>query len=102
MTEQPSETVVAACSPEKDTQLEQVTIEVLKAKGSVKTPRKATVIIMQTGISEKYGSVRLACSPNGSPWYVVTERPLEDEAAPSPLRHEREAVRLFAALCEAE
>jgi len=81
--------------------LEQVTIEVSKAKGAVKSPRKATVLIMQSGMSEKYGMVRLACSPKGNIWYVVTEHPVEGSTAPAPHRHEREAVKAFNRLCRA-
>jgi len=90
----------ANCEQEM-TPLEQITIEVLKAKGAVKTARKATVLVMQSGVSEKYGSVRLVCSPNGSTWYVVTEHPVEGTVAPVPHRHEREALKAFDALCQA-
>jgi len=91
----------ASCEQEM-TPLEQITIAVLKARGSVKTARKVTVLVMQSGVSEKYGMVRLVCSPNGSVWYVVTGRPLEGTIAPVPHRHEREALKAFDALCQAK
>ena len=82
--------------------IERATIEVLKSRGASKGVRRATLSIMQTGKSEKYGTVRLACTPQGNIWYVVTELPVEGSVAPAPLRHEREAMKLFAALCKAE
>ncbi|NWF38361.1 hypothetical protein F3F96_04365 [Mariprofundus sp. NF] len=87
---------------EEEAPIQRVTIEVLKAKGGNRTPRKATLCIIQTGQSEKHGSVRLACTPNGKTWYVVAEHPGEGVIAPAPLRHEREAYNMFNSLCEAK
>jgi len=81
---------------------EKATIEVLKTTGSKKGLRKTSVLIMETGQSEKYGTVRLACSINRSTWYVATERPVEDREGILAIRHEREAVNQFTSLCEAE
>jgi len=81
---------------------EKATIEVLKTKGSKKGLRKTSVLIMETGESDKYGTVHLACSINRNTWYVATERPVEDQEGSLAIRHEREAVSQFTSLCEAE
>ena len=81
---------------------EKSTIEVLKTKGAKKGLRKTRVLIMETGMSDKYGTVQLACSLNRSTWYVATEHPVEDSAGAVAIRHEREAVNQFTSLCEAE